>query len=274
MHHFAYRDGVLHAEAVDLADARRRGRHAVLLLFDRDARRATTGCSPTPSPDVAALVCYAMKANSNQAVIATLARARRRRRRGVGGRAQARARGRHAAGQDHVLRRRQDRARARARGRRRHPLLQRRIRAGARAALGDRRRQGPHAPASRSASIPTSTPRPTPRSRPARPRTSSAFRSAAPARSMRTRRSCRASRSPASTCISAARSPTSRRSTTPSRCWPISCATLRADGHAHRACRSRRRPRHSLPRRQRAAAAAGRLCRDGQARHRAISAAR
>ena len=73
--------------------------------------------------------------------------------------------------------------------------------------------------------------------------------------------SCPASRSPASTCISAARSPICSPSTTPSRCSPNWSAQLRADGHAHRACRSRRRARHSLPRRQRSAAAARRLCR-------------
>ena len=78
--------------------------------------------------DVDALVCYAMKANSNQAVIATLARL------GAGADVvsegellRARAAG-IAAGQDHVLRRRQDRARTRARGRARHSLRQRRIR--------------------------------------------------------------------------------------------------------------------------------------------------
>ena len=73
MHHFAYRDGVLHAEAVNLA-----------------AVAATVGtpfyCYSTATlerhyrvfagafADVRALVCYAMKANSNQAVITTLAR--------------------------------------------------------------------------------------------------------------------------------------------------------------------------------------------------------
>ena len=41
--------------------------------------------------DVDALVCYAMKANSNQAVVRDLGQARRRRRRGFGRRAQARA---------------------------------------------------------------------------------------------------------------------------------------------------------------------------------------
>jgi diaminopimelate decarboxylase len=73
MHHFAYRAGVLHAEAVDLIEL-----------------AATVGtpfyCYSTATierhyqvfthafADVSALVCYAMKANSNQAVIKTLAR--------------------------------------------------------------------------------------------------------------------------------------------------------------------------------------------------------
>ena len=73
MHHFTYRNGVLHAEAVDLAEL-----------------AATVGtpfyCYSTATlerhyqvfagalADVRALVCYAMKANSNQAVIRTLAR--------------------------------------------------------------------------------------------------------------------------------------------------------------------------------------------------------
>src|SRR5687768_5362484 len=73
MHHFAYRDGVLHAEAVSLA--------------------ALADCVGTPFycyatatlerhykvfagafADVPSLVCYAMKANSNQAVLKTLAK--------------------------------------------------------------------------------------------------------------------------------------------------------------------------------------------------------
>ena len=73
MHHFAYRNGVLHAEAVNL-----------------DTLAATVGtpfyCYSTATlerhynvfagafVDVRALVCYAMKANSNQAVIKTLAK--------------------------------------------------------------------------------------------------------------------------------------------------------------------------------------------------------
>src|SRR5215210_409792 len=73
MHHFAYRDGVLHAEDVDLrhladdvgtpfycyssATLTRHYRVFADAFSDRDA-----------------LVCYAMKANSNQAVLKTLGR--------------------------------------------------------------------------------------------------------------------------------------------------------------------------------------------------------
>src|SRR3974390_3130272 len=73
MHHFDYRGGVLHAEDVSL---------------DRLAAEGGTPfyCYLTPTPtrhyqvfagafaDVRALVCYAMKANSNQAVIRALGR--------------------------------------------------------------------------------------------------------------------------------------------------------------------------------------------------------
>ncbi|HVY57193.1 MAG TPA: diaminopimelate decarboxylase [Xanthobacteraceae bacterium] len=73
MHHFAYRDGVLHAEAVNLADL-------------ADAVGTPFYCYSTATlerhyqvfagafADVDALVCYAMKANSNLAVVKTLAR--------------------------------------------------------------------------------------------------------------------------------------------------------------------------------------------------------
>src|SRR3569623_486534 len=73
MHHFEYRDGVMHAEAVN-----------------HDALAAAVGtpfyCYSTATltrhytvfsgafADVDALVCYAMKANSNQAVLRTLAK--------------------------------------------------------------------------------------------------------------------------------------------------------------------------------------------------------
>ncbi len=73
MHHFAYRDGVLHAEAVNLAAI-------------ADAVGTPFYCYSTATlerhyrvfadafADLRALVCYAVKANSNQAVIATLAK--------------------------------------------------------------------------------------------------------------------------------------------------------------------------------------------------------
>jgi diaminopimelate decarboxylase len=71
MHHFTYRDGVLHAEAVNLATV-------------ADAVGTPFYCYSTATlerhyrvfagafADIPALVCYAMKANSNQAVIKTL----------------------------------------------------------------------------------------------------------------------------------------------------------------------------------------------------------
>ena len=73
MHHFDYRHGVLHAEAVNLVDLAK----AVGTPFycystatlERHYRVFAGAFADVPS-----LVCYAVKANSNQAVIATLAR--------------------------------------------------------------------------------------------------------------------------------------------------------------------------------------------------------
>ena len=73
MHHFAYRDGVLHAEAVSLVDLAA----AVGTPFYCYSTATLTRHYQVFAgafADVRALVCYAMKANSNQAVIATLAR--------------------------------------------------------------------------------------------------------------------------------------------------------------------------------------------------------
>src|ERR1700733_15302085 len=73
MHHFTYRHGVLHAEDVDLnalADA-------VGTAFYYYATATLEGhyqVFAQAFADVGALTCFAMKANSNQAVIATLAR--------------------------------------------------------------------------------------------------------------------------------------------------------------------------------------------------------
>jgi len=73
MHHFAYRGGVLHAEDVDLtalADAVGTPFYCYAsATLERHYRVFAQAFA-----DVEALICYAMKANSNQAVIATLAR--------------------------------------------------------------------------------------------------------------------------------------------------------------------------------------------------------
>src|ERR1700741_3443411 len=73
MHHFAYRDGVLHAEDVNLlALAERVGTPFYcysIATITRNYRVFAVAFA-----DVDALVCYALKANSNQAVVATLAR--------------------------------------------------------------------------------------------------------------------------------------------------------------------------------------------------------
>ena len=73
MHHFAYRDGVLHAEAVNLialAEAVGTPFYCYSSATIERHYRVFAGAFA----DVEALVCYAMKANSNQAVIATLAK--------------------------------------------------------------------------------------------------------------------------------------------------------------------------------------------------------
>src|SRR5947209_15314484 len=72
MNHFSYRNGVLHAEAVDLVDLAA----AVGTPFYCYSTATLTRHYQVFAgvfADVPALVCYAMKANSNQAVIKTLA---------------------------------------------------------------------------------------------------------------------------------------------------------------------------------------------------------
>src|SRR3989440_4057924 len=72
MHHFAYRAGVMHAEAVDLASLA----EAVgtpLYCYSTATLERHYRVFADAFADVPSLVCYAMKANSNQAVIATLA---------------------------------------------------------------------------------------------------------------------------------------------------------------------------------------------------------
>jgi len=72
MHHFAYRNGVLHAEAVNLVEVAA----AVGTPFYCYSTATLTRHYEVFAgafADVDALVCYAMKANSNQAVVKTLA---------------------------------------------------------------------------------------------------------------------------------------------------------------------------------------------------------
>src|SRR3979490_1912868 len=73
MHHFDYRDGVLHAEGVDLV----RLAEAVgtpFYCYSTATLERHYKVFAGAFADVRALVCYAMKANSNQAVIKTLAK--------------------------------------------------------------------------------------------------------------------------------------------------------------------------------------------------------
>ena len=72
MHHFDYQDGVLHAEGVDLvALAAHVGTPFYCYSSETLERHYTVFAGAFA--DVPALVCYAMKANSNQSVLMTLA---------------------------------------------------------------------------------------------------------------------------------------------------------------------------------------------------------
>src|SRR5258707_774295 len=73
MPHFAYRAGVMHAEAVDLAGLAQAVGTPFYCYSTATLERHYRVFADAFS-DVPALVCYAMKANSNQAVIKTLAR--------------------------------------------------------------------------------------------------------------------------------------------------------------------------------------------------------
>src|SRR5215470_3716822 len=73
MHHFAYRNGVMHAEAVDLVTL---AAAVGTPFYCYSAATLTRHYKVFAGAfaDVDALVCYAMKANSNQAVVRTLAK--------------------------------------------------------------------------------------------------------------------------------------------------------------------------------------------------------
>ncbi len=73
MHHFTYRNGVMHAEAVDLIElAAAVG--TPFYCYSTATLQRHYQVFADAFADVRALICYAMKANSNQAVVATLAK--------------------------------------------------------------------------------------------------------------------------------------------------------------------------------------------------------
>ena len=73
MHHFAYRDRVLHAEAANLA-ALAEIVGTPFYCYSSATIERHYNVFAAAFADVDALVCYALKANSNQAVVTTLAR--------------------------------------------------------------------------------------------------------------------------------------------------------------------------------------------------------
>src|ERR1700756_2007008 len=73
MSSFVYRDGVLHAKKVDLRDVASQVGTPVYLYASAGLEEQYLAFARVFA-DVPSLVCYAMKANSNQAVLATLAR--------------------------------------------------------------------------------------------------------------------------------------------------------------------------------------------------------
>ncbi|MDJ0930623.1 diaminopimelate decarboxylase [Breoghania sp.] len=73
MHNFSYRNGVLHAEDVSVADIAREVGTPFYCYSTTTLERHYKVFSESFS-SIDALVCYAMKANSNQAVLTTLAR--------------------------------------------------------------------------------------------------------------------------------------------------------------------------------------------------------
>jgi diaminopimelate decarboxylase len=73
MHHFAYRNGVLHAEAVNL-DTLAAAVKTPFYCYSTATLERHYQVFAGAFADVRTLICYAMKANSNQAVVRTLAK--------------------------------------------------------------------------------------------------------------------------------------------------------------------------------------------------------
>src|SRR3954471_19533216 len=73
MNHFDYRNGVLHAEAVDLA-ALAEAIGTPFYCYSSATLERHYRVFAEAFADVQSLVCYSLKANSNQSVLKTLAR--------------------------------------------------------------------------------------------------------------------------------------------------------------------------------------------------------
>ena len=174
MNHFDYRNGVLHAEAVDLvalADAVGTPFYCYsTATLERHYRVFADAFA-----DVKSLICYSLKANSNQSVLRTLARLGAGADVVSGGEFKRALRRGHSGRKDRVFRRRQDRGRN-ARGARAKtcsasmssPSPNSNCCRGWQSRWADVR-------GCRFASIRTWIPARMPKSRPASPRTSSAF---------------------------------------------------------------------------------------------------
>ena len=110
MHHFEYRDGVLHAEDVDLSTlAEVVGTPFYCYSTATLERHYRVFAEAFAGTDH--LVCYAVKANSNQSVLRTLAKLGAGADVVSGGELEARAGRGHSGEQDFVLGSRQDRIR-------------------------------------------------------------------------------------------------------------------------------------------------------------------
>ena len=128
MHHFAYRDGVLHAEDIALPALAEKVETPFYCYSAATIRRHFTVFAKA-FDGLDALVCYAMKANSNQAVLTLLASLGAGMDVVSGGELARALKAGREPGKNHLLRRRQDRAGDRGGAGRRYFLLQRRIRA-------------------------------------------------------------------------------------------------------------------------------------------------
>ena len=193
MNDFDYRNGVLHAEAVNLhglAEAVGTPFYCYsTATLERHYRVFTEAFAGEK-----VLVCYAMKANSNQSVLRTLAK--------LGAGADVVSGGELkralAAGipAEKILFSGVGKTEAELRAALAADILCINVESEPELELLSRLavETGQAPRASRCASIPMSMPAPMPRFPPASPRTSSAFRSRTPARSMPAPRSCRASR--------------------------------------------------------------------------------